>query len=78
MAMGDEHRARGTYKPGRPSNEHAKGFSRALEAALNDLREQFPEELDAPKMLGEITISFGAVLTVRNPADIDEYHAFID
>jgi hypothetical protein len=66
---------RGHYRPGRPSNDHARGFSLALEDALNKLRDEYPEELERPESLGTREIRFSASLTVRNPADIDEYFA---
>jgi hypothetical protein len=36
--------ATGTYTPGRPSNDHARGFELALEAALIDLSTGGPTE----------------------------------
>jgi hypothetical protein len=68
---------KGHYKPGRPSNDHARGFSLALEDALNQIRAQYPEELERPESLGTHEIRFSASLTVRNPADIDDYFAEI-
>jgi hypothetical protein len=67
----------GRYRPGRPSNDHARGFSLALEDALNKLRDEYPEQLESPESLGTREIRFSASLTVRNPADIDEYFADI-
>jgi hypothetical protein len=69
---------RGHFKPGNPSNDHARGFELALVDALNKVRAQFgPEELTAPEPLGIHEVKFFADLTVRNPADIDEYFAEI-
>ena len=79
MASQPRDPVKGHYKPGRPSNDHARGFSLALEDALNQVREQFgPEELTTAEPLGTHEIKFSASLTVRNPADIDEYFAQID
>jgi hypothetical protein len=69
--------SKGHYKPGRPSNDHARGFELALQDALNTLREEYPEELERAEHLGIREIKFFADLTLRNPADIDEYFAHI-
>ena len=63
--------ATGTYTPGRPSNDHARGFERAVEAALIELREQGP--FDGL----QVEVVFNAILTTRNPVDIDGYIAII-
>jgi hypothetical protein len=62
--------ATGTYTPGRPSNDHARGFERAVEAALIALSASSlnPQQVE---------IVFRADVTKRNPVDIDGYIAII-
>jgi hypothetical protein len=62
--------ATGEYRPGRPSNDHARGFERAVEAGLIELSgSTFDRQ--------EVEIVFHAILTTRNPVDIDGYIAII-
>jgi hypothetical protein len=72
----------GEFRPGTPSNDHARGFELALEAALNKASERAEQEptiaqllpLDEPR---EVTIFYKANVTRHNPVDIDGYIAII-
>jgi hypothetical protein len=73
----------GNYRPGRPSNNHARGFELALEAALNaasDAVNEDPNSTVAQVLLTgtEVTIVFKATVKARNPVDIDGYKAIIE
>jgi hypothetical protein len=60
----------GIHRPGRPSNDHARGFELALQAALNEASDNPSfSQLDGT----EATIVFKAIVTKRNPVDIDGY-----
>jgi hypothetical protein len=54
-----------------------RGFELALDDALKQVRAEYPEELERAQNLGIKEIKFYADLSVRNPADIDEYFADI-
>ncbi len=62
----------GNFSFGRPSNDHTRGFELALQDALKKLAQENPN-FDPQ----EVGITFRALVSVRNPADIDGYITII-
>lgn len=67
----------GRFRPGRPWNDHARGYELAIQDALRkwreELRETLGDDIDEEANLGTKELRLMASLTARNPVDIDEY-----